>query len=162
MRKIKGFPGYYVTINGRVLSDVRSILKVMKPRKHSTGYPQAVLAKNGKPYYRYIHRLVLEAYVGPCPPGYQCDHINGIRHDNRLENLRWVTRKQNMRFISKRRGNNWNKGENHPAAILTNEIILEIRKLFSQGKRQKDISDLFNLGQGYVSLIVNRKIWKHI
>lgn len=38
-----------------------------------------------------VHRLVLETFVGPCPEGKTCDHINRVRDDNRLENLRWAT-----------------------------------------------------------------------
>ncbi len=44
-----------------------------------------------------VHRLVLRAFVGPAPPGYEADHINRDRADNRLVNLRWVTRSQNLR-----------------------------------------------------------------
>ena len=45
----------------------------------------------------YVHRAVLSAWVGPCPPGYEIDHINGNWLDNRLENLEYVTREENMR-----------------------------------------------------------------
>ena len=43
-----------------------------------------------------IHKLVFETFVGEIPNGYQIDHINTIRTDNRLENLRLVTPKENM------------------------------------------------------------------
>jgi hypothetical protein len=46
---------------------------------------------------RYIHRLVIEAFVGPQPPGMECCHLNGDASDNRPENLRWGTRSDNMR-----------------------------------------------------------------
>ena len=45
----------------------------------------------------YVHHAVLLAWVGPHPDGYQADHINGDAGDNRLENLEWVTRAENMR-----------------------------------------------------------------
>jgi hypothetical protein len=44
----------------------------------------------------YIHRLVLETFVGPPPDGYECDHIDRNPKNNRLENLRWVTHYDNM------------------------------------------------------------------
>ena len=44
-----------------------------------------------------VHHAVLLAWVGPCPDGYQADHINGNAGDNRLENLEWVTPAENMR-----------------------------------------------------------------
>src|SRR5262249_4354731 len=46
---------------------------------------------------QYVHRLVLEAFVGPCPPGMEARHVNGIKTDNRLVNLQWGTHRQNMR-----------------------------------------------------------------
>lgn len=44
----------------------------------------------------YVHRLVWETFMGEIPKGYQIDHINTIRDDNRLENLKLVTHKENM------------------------------------------------------------------
>ena len=46
--------------------------------------------------YRKVHRVLWETMVGEIPPDYQLDHINTITTDNRLENLRCVTRKENM------------------------------------------------------------------
>ena len=45
----------------------------------------------------YVASTVLEAFIGPRPPGYQCDHINRIRDDDRMVNLRWVTCSDNNR-----------------------------------------------------------------
>jgi hypothetical protein len=60
----------------------------------ATGY---VLVKldDGPP--RYVHQLVLEAFVGPRPPGHQANHKSGSKCDNRLENLEWVTPSENSR-----------------------------------------------------------------
>ena len=44
----------------------------------------------------FVHRMVLEAFVGPCPDGWNCDHINGKRDDNRLRNLRWIWAAENI------------------------------------------------------------------
>jgi hypothetical protein len=42
-----------------------------------------------------LHRLIWETFVGEIPDGYEIDHINGVRNDNRLENLKCVTHKEN-------------------------------------------------------------------
>lgn len=55
------------------------------------GHLQVGLSKDGVRKTKYIHRAVLEAFVGPCPPGMQCRHLNGDAGDNRLENLAWGT-----------------------------------------------------------------------
>ena len=44
-----------------------------------------------------VHRLVLETFVGPCPDGMECDHVNRNRSDNRLQNLRWIPHNENQR-----------------------------------------------------------------
>lgn len=80
---------------------------VMMPTTNKYGNPRWTLGTTGAHggYLRAriqgkdyrVHHLVLETFVGMCPPGMQCDHINRNRTDNRLENLRWVTPKENSR-----------------------------------------------------------------
>ena len=60
--------------------------------KDKDGY-QRVNTKIGK---KRVHRVIYETFVGPIPDGYEIDHFNNIRDDNRLENLRCVTHKENM------------------------------------------------------------------
>lgn len=61
--------------------------------KHNTGY--RTITYKGTEYP--VHRLVLETFVGPCPDGFECDHINRKRDDNYVENLRWVSKTENQR-----------------------------------------------------------------
>ena len=63
------------------------------------------------------HRVVWEAFMGKIPEGYEIDHINTIRNDNRLENLRLVTPKQNKnnpKTIEHYKVSNRGKGVNNP------------------------------------------------
>jgi hypothetical protein len=53
--------------------------------------------RGGKRVTRYVHTLVLAAFVCPRPPGYDIDHVNGIRSDNRLVNLEYVSTSENVR-----------------------------------------------------------------
>lgn len=68
----------------------------MKPGQQTKGYLIVNLC-NGHSHVRTIHRLVLETYVGPCPEGMQCRHLNGNQFDNRFENLCWGTPSENVR-----------------------------------------------------------------
>jgi len=63
------------------------------PSKGSTGYGQIVIDKKNFPF----HRVLYELFVGPIPDGCHIDHINGNRFDNRVENLRVTTPRQNKR-----------------------------------------------------------------
>lgn len=70
----------------------------MKGYKRPNGYVVVNVRDLGGVYTnRLLHRLILETFVGPCPPGMQCCHYNDIKTDNRLENLRWDTPEANMR-----------------------------------------------------------------
>lgn len=70
--------------------------RALRPRVNpKNGYVQFVLSKDARSFYLYAHRMVLEAFVGPAPEEMEACHGNGIRDDNRVENLRWDTRSNN-------------------------------------------------------------------
>jgi hypothetical protein len=104
-RPIAGYEGaYMVSDHGRVRSLDRVITyrdgrtrfhpgRILRPG--DTGGGHIVYLGAGIQNQKSVHRLVLEAFVGPCPPGMEACHWNDIRHDNRLENLRWDTHSAN-------------------------------------------------------------------
>ena len=98
-KPIKDYEGLYEVSNlGRVKSlNYRGTgkEKILKNIENSKGYFQVSLVKFGKQKVFKIHRLVAETFI-PNPEGKPCiDHINTIRSDNRVENLRWVTHEEN-------------------------------------------------------------------
>lgn len=115
--EIPGFPQYEVSDSGQVRSKTRTIQcsnrvtvrqgKVLKPNRDSRNYLQVCLCDHTKRKTALVHRLVLEAFVGPAPEGKEACHINGDRQDNRLENLRWGTRSENTRDKMRHGTHNW-------------------------------------------------------
>lgn len=105
-KPVKGFEGLYEVSNkGNVRSLDRHLMwgnqyclfkgKPMKPFPNSMGYLRVRLCKNSKVKNYYVHRLVAEAFI-PNPNDLPfIDHINTIRDDNRVENLRWCSQKEN-------------------------------------------------------------------
>ena len=90
--EIQGFPKYLIYPDGRVYSKRQN--KFMKPGKEPNGYLHLILHNDKRKHY-LIHRLVAVHYI-PNPENKRCvDHINRIRNDNRIENLRWVTHSEN-------------------------------------------------------------------
>ena len=91
--EIEGFENYLIFENGDIVN-VNTGLK-LKHSKNMYGYLKVCLYKNGKKSFKQIHRLLAQAYIPNLNNKPQVDHINRIRDDNRLENLRWVTRSEN-------------------------------------------------------------------
>lgn len=103
-RPIAGTDWYEVSDTGLVRSiDHRDSLgrfkkgTLLRQALNKNGYPAVTIYRSGKPYTRPVHRHVLENFIGPCPDGMECLHKNGVRDDNRLENLRWGTHTENIR-----------------------------------------------------------------
>jgi hypothetical protein len=94
-KEIPGFPSYQVSNKGRVKSFKQLEARILKPQTRVKKYKFVALTESKKIKYIDIHRLVLMAFVGMPPEGKECDHINRVRDDNRLENLRWVTKIEN-------------------------------------------------------------------
>ena len=94
---------YEVSDDGRVRSLFRAGFKgkqgghTMKLRRDEWGYMRVTLSGGLGHKVRTVHRLVLEAFAGPCPDGMQACHNNGNPQDNRISNLRWDTASENMR-----------------------------------------------------------------
>lgn len=94
-KSVTGFERYYkVSSFGRVLSLRRN--KIMSPDLSRQGYPCVFLKGKNKKRRVFIHRLVCEEFIPNTENKLQIDHINTIRTDNRVENLRWVTATENI------------------------------------------------------------------
>lgn len=160
MKLIPDFPGYFATKDGRIWSDAKYDKhhgKFLKPRKHYTGYLMAILYRDGKRYDCYVHRLVLEAWVGSCPPGFEANHKDNNRINNYPENLEWITIKGNNehRVKSGRQA----RGEKCGAHKLTPAQVLEIRKLLNHELSIRKIARMFGIGNTTVFSIKSGRCW---
>ena len=153
--KIVGHEEYEVSDDGRVRSVVTGI--ILKPND-ARGYRSVQLS--GRKRFT-IHRLVAWAFLGPKPEGKQINHKNGVKDDNRVENLEYVTQSENMKHAF-RLGLQSNKGENHSRHKLTEDAVRRMRCLYENGQSQKQLCEQFSISQGAMSRILNGKRWGHI
>lgn len=162
LKTISGFPNYAVSKNGKVWSRKRQIF--LKPQMRG-GYKSVRLHENNKWRYKTIHRLLLRTFIGKCPKGMEACHNNGNRSDNRLENLRWDTRKHNHADAIKHGTHTCltQKGENSSQAKLTEQDVRMIVYMCRTGDfSQREIADIYHVRDSCISRIVNKKRWKHI
>lgn len=160
MREIPGFPGYWCRVDGEIFSLKSGTMVQMKKKTQRTGYESIALKVGPKYRYPLIHRLVLETFQGPAY-GLHCNHRNGVRADNRLENLEWVTRSENERHARSVLGKKLH-GEHHPTSKLKPEDVLEIRRLKAEGVPYSDLSKRFGVGMSQLCRIVKGEKWRHL
>jgi hypothetical protein len=133
----------------------------MIPGRGTNGRFNIVLKKKGVLWTRGVHRLIIETFKGLPPKGFQCCHNDGNVDNNRIENLRWDTRENNE--LDKFKHGTSPKGERNPCAKLTEEQVIEIRKLYNTGSfSHKDLGKIYNVDQANIGYIVRRKSWAHI
>ena len=132
------------------------------PRKtwhNNRGYEYVSLRVNGKTKGFQVHRLVMLSFVGPCD--LQVNHKNGLRGDNRLENLEYVTPRENQQH-SKNVLGTFNMGSRHHQAKLTEDDVREILRMGKSGKTTLEIATLFPVSATMIGYILQRKWWKHV
>lgn len=92
------YDNYEVSSMGRVRNVKTG--RILKPQKNKDGYLQVGLCKNGNKKKVSVHRLVAFAFIENDDVENKNDvnHINELRHDNRVENLEWMTHKENINY----------------------------------------------------------------
>lgn len=164
-KQVVGFEGLYEISNlGRVKSLPRFKTSggIMSPIIDGIGYLGVNLCKNNRRYRRKIHRMILEAFIGPCPCGMEGCHNDDNKTHNNLFNLRWDTHRNNIQD-AQINGRGFSRGSHHGRAKLTETQIRKIKQLFQSGQyMQKEIADLFGISRSNISCIIRNKTWTHI
>lgn len=177
-RDIQGFPGYKVGSDGSVLTSLKVIhIKggrrgetvtassgVWRPISHWTdrkGYCNVSLRNGGRKHNKLVHRLVLEAFIGPCPSGMECRHFpDRSPSNNSVDNLLWGTQSENS--ADKMLHGTDLRGERHPSSRLKDEHIREIFFLRAAGWTQKRLAEKLGVSRSMIGRILCRKAWSHI
>lgn len=163
-----GYPGYRVGDDGSVWSCWRKkglgrgrgtthvmcdAWKRLKMQLRKDGHFQVNIANS----IRYVHHLVLLAFVGPCPDGMECCHWDGNGANNALSNLRWDTHQANAQ--DRVRHGTSDQGERNPCAKLTTEQVKGIRLASESSVR---LAARYGVSVSEINFIRAHERWKHI
>jgi hypothetical protein len=168
MKDIPGYEGLYaITKTGKVWSyppKRNHPLKGMYMSVNKSGrYHFIALFKNGTFFNGLIHRLLAQTYI-PNPLNLpQVNHINGIKTDNRLKNLEWVTSQKNVIHANKLGLIAHQKGSKHHHSKLTEEQVQSLRLEYKKGNvQQKDLAARYGVSRSAICNIISKKQWTHI
>ena len=167
-KPVKGWEGIYSASSlGRIRRDAAGrnakVGGCLSQTRMPSGYQYVNLSDKRRCRLReYVHRIILSAFDGPPKVGMECNHKNGVRDDNRIENLEWVTHAENLNHSYDCLGRSPLRGERNGNSKLTAKDVQDIRARHARGERHVSIAKLFGIRDNTVCAICSRDRWKHI
>jgi NUMOD4 motif/HNH endonuclease len=175
-KDIEGYEKFYEVSNlGRVRSfdrlvktenpniahpSVRTVHSQILAPSNRAGYPRLCLCKEGQKKYFYVHRLVATAFIPNPENKPQVNHINGIKANNNVENLEWLTARDNQIHAYKTGLNISPRSVDRCNAKLSPATIHRAKTLREIGYVYKKIAELVGVSYTTIHLALNGKTWK--
>ena len=132
--------------------------KILRPGSGTQGHQLVRPCVDGYARSRWVHQLVLEAFIGPCPPGMECCHDDGDSSNNVASNLRWDTCTSNMADRAKHGTSN--RGEQNGRSRVTEDQVRQIRVLCEHSDlTQKEIGEMYGASPSVISQINTGRSW---
>jgi hypothetical protein len=167
-KQVIGHEGLYEVSN---IGNVKSLIfhngvreRILKQAtQRLSGHYYVYLTKNKIAKKKYVHALVLEAFVSKRPNGMEGLHNDGNSKNNCVSNLRWGTHKENMHDSIEHKTFYFAKGNGHGMSKLTENKVREIKVLISIGvMKQRRIAEKFGCSEQTIDHIKNGRQWKHV
>lgn len=171
-KDVPGYKGIYMVSNlGTVKSNDHLVLgknnrlqkgRVLKLTKSYKGYMRVSLSNKGKKFTTGAHRLVALAFIEKIKGKNQVNHINGIKSDNRLENLEWCTNSENQIHAINKGLTSRKTGEENHNSKLSNKDVKKVRVLNSLGWTNKQLANDYGVSDAAMSKILRKKTYINI
>lgn len=145
-KQVKGYPKYEVSNHGRVRSNWFKNSRILRQIKMDSGYYVVSLYSAENKILIRINRLVLETFIGQCPDGMECSHLDGDKTNNYLNNLIWETHTSNNR---------------RKVTTKLNIIkVCQIRLLLKRGWGERKLAEKFGVCRQTINDIKHYRKWK--
>lgn len=137
---------------------------IMKPAHDKSGYLRTMLKGDDGNYHTIkVHRIVAQTFLEQSQDKVEVNHKNGIKDDNRVENLEWVTRSENIAHSLANGLQVPFKGEEVGTSKLTEKEVLEIREKFVPRKYSRvKLAKEYNVTEATIKDILYKRTWKHL
>jgi hypothetical protein len=139
-------------------------IKNLKPKTKKNGYLEVSLSlPNGSKSF-YVHRLIVNTFLGEIPKGFNVNHIDGNKKNNCLENLEIITYSENSKHSYHILKNKIpvKQGDNHHNAKLNSRQVIEIRNFYDLNGLSDTKIKFNNIPYSTLRKIIKRNTWKHI
>lgn len=157
---IPNYPNYKISNYGRVLSlnyNKTGKVKLKKFGKRGDYLSVYLLGKTIS-----VHRIVAKVFCSK-KNGHECvNHLDGNKKNNFYKNLEWCTYSRNVKHSYDFLKNKAAKGEKNGGSKLTENQVLEIKKMIKDGKTGRHIAGQYNVSPATISRIKNNRKWKHL
>lgn len=158
VRPVPGWPGLAVTAAGEVYGP-RGLRRPSVDPRHGYAYITSRLPGRARPAKLRVHKAVLLAWVGPCPPGMEARHADGDQTNNRLSNLSWSTHVENV--ADKERHGTMLRGADIGTSKLTEAEVREMRRLWPAVSAAA-LGRRFGVGKSAAHAAVRGQSWRHL
>ena len=173
-KPIPSFEGYYEASS---LGRVRSVDRVVKHKRCGTqfvrgnlmslkksrsGYLMCLIQKDGVRKNMTTHRLIAKTFIPNPKNKPQVNHKNGIKDDNRVENLEWCNRSENINHAYANNLMVKNFGSKNGSSKLNKHQVIEIKKLLDEKNTCVSIAKKFNVSSSQIERIKNKVNWSWV
>lgn len=165
-KKAKNYSNYEVSNLGRLKTynwKGSGKERILKPALDKSGYLRTVLkGDDGISKTIKVHRIVLNTFI-PTDDFLEVNHKNGIKNDNRLDNLEWCTRRENIQHCIDNNLQYVLKGEEIGNSKLKNEDVIYIRNNYKPRIITRVfLAKKFNVTEATIKDILSKRTWKHL